>query len=548
MADSTMDDFTATARLQRLSTQLVRSGELNSLLHEILSAAADLSGTDKGNIQLYNPSTRSLRIVVHQGLGRRLVEHFADHGWAATCDAAAEKNARVIVEDVAQETAFQGTVELAIVLEDGIRAIQSTPLVTREGRLLGMLNNHYRVPGRPSDRVLGYIDVLARMAADLIERSQAEAALRDADRRKDEFLATLAHELRGPLAPLRNTLEILKRVRNGDPLVRQAHDTMERQLRQLTRLVDDLMDVSRITHNKIELRKEKLDLASIVHQAVEACQPLATSANLRVRVHAPAEPIYVRADPIRLAQVFGNLLNNACKYTPADGDVSVDIRREGGEVVVSISDTGVGIPPDQLDCVFELFTQIDLPFERTLGGLGIGLTLVKQLVEMHGGTVTAHSEGVQRGAEFIVRLPILEDRRVEARTVSSKQPTASAQRILIVDDNADTVDSLARLLTLSGNETQTAHDGVEAMQVADSFRPNIVLLDIGLPKFSGLDVCRRIREQPWGRAMVMVAMTGLSRDEDRQRSKDAGFNHHLVKPVEYDALLSVLAEHCSAGR
>jgi CheY-like chemotaxis protein len=249
----------------------------------------------------------------------------------------------------------------------------------------------------------------------------------------------------------------------------------------------------------------------------------------------------VHADPVRLAQVFSNILNNACKYTEAGGEVWVDVTQEGSAAVVKVRDTGVGIPPDQLDRVFDLFTQIDVPFERTQGGLGIGLTLVKRLVEMHGGSITVHSEGLHRGTEFVVLLPILEARRAEDRAVSTSAPTTS-HRILVVDDNADAAASLAKLLQMTGNETHTAHDGMEAVEAAERLRPDVVLLDIGLPKLSGLDVCRRIREQPWGREIMVVAVTGLGQEEDRRRSEEAGFDRHLVKPVDYPALLSILAE------
>jgi signal transduction histidine kinase len=365
--------------------------------------------------------------------------------------------------------------------------------------------------------------------------------LAQADQRKDEFLATLAHELRGPLAPLRNTLEIMSRTGNGGPAEQQARDTMQRQLGHLTRLVDDLLDVSRITHNKIELRNERIVLAPVIHQALEACQSLAAKADHRVRITVPPEPIYVHADPVRLAQVFSNLLNNACKYTEPGGEIWVDATQEGNDAVVKIRDTGVGIPPDQLERVFDLFTQIDVPFERTQGGLGIGLTLVKRLVEMHGGSITVHSEGLHHGTEFVVRLPILEARRAEDRAVASSPP-ATAHRILVVDDNADAAESLAKLLEMTGNETHTAHDGMEAVEAAERLRPDVVLLDISLPKLNGLDVCRRIREQPWGREMMMVAVTGLGQEEDRRRSQEAGFDRHLVKPLDYPELLSILAE------
>jgi signal transduction histidine kinase len=400
------DDLAATARLQDLSTRLLYPADLNALLQEILAAAAGLTGTDKGNIQILDPATGRLRLLVHQGLSPQFVEFFADDGWGVTCGAAAANKARVIIEDIERVPALRAAEAFTVLRRDDIRAVQSTPLISRDGRVLGVLNNHFRVPTRPSERQLRYIDLLARMAADLIERCQSEDALREADRRKDEFLAALGHELRGPLAPLRNTLEIMKRMGNGSPAEQQARETMQRQLTHLTRLVDDLVDVSRITHNKILLRVERVELAAVIHQALEAAQPLAAKADLRVRADVPVEPIYLQGDPVRLVQVFGNILNNACKYTGAGGEIRVDVTRDGNEAVVRIKDTGVGIPPDQLTHVFDLFTQIDVPFERTHGGLGIGLTIVKRLVEMHGGSIAVHSEGLQRGSEFIVRLPL----------------------------------------------------------------------------------------------------------------------------------------------
>jgi PAS domain S-box-containing protein len=398
----------------------------------------------------------------------------------------------------------------------------------------------------------GHVVGASKIARDITDRKHAEeriyrllAELKDADRRKDEFLAMLAHELRGPLAPLSNMLEIMKRAEGDSDLLQQARSTMERQLGQLLRLVDDLIDVSRITRNKIELRRERVELASIIHQSVEACRPLAECANHQVSVTLPPDPIYLHADPVRLAQVFTNILNNACKYTEPGGKIRLTAERQGSDVVVSIRDTGVGIPPDKLSSVFEMFTQIERTLERSQGGLGIGLTLVKRLVEMHDGTVTAQSEGPGRGSEFVVRLPVLIEKPEAVR--GGERPTAeptrtTACRILVVDDNTDAATSLAMLLKITGNQTETAYDGLEAVEAAAKFRPDVILLDIGLPKLNGYDACRRIREQPWGKNVVMVALTGWGQEEDRHKSKDAGFNGHLIKPVDYAALMKLLAE------
>jgi PAS domain S-box-containing protein len=395
----------------------------------------------------------------------------------------------------------------------------------------------------------------ATVSQDVTERRRLEESLRklaadlsEADRRKNEFLATLAHELRNPLAPLSHTLELLKRGGHDEGTVGRAVDTMERQLAQLVRLVDDLLDLNRITHNRIELRKGEVDLASVIHQAVQASRPLANAAEHDVRVFLSPEPIHVFADPVRLAQVFGNLLNNSCKYTEPGGTITVTTAREGSDAVVSVKDTGVGIPPEQLDSVFEMFRQVEGSLERSHGGLGIGLTLVKRLVEMHGGSVEARSLGVGRGSEFVVRLPLLREDQESAvpPPIAAPEPMRP-RRILVVDDNHDAATSLAMLLEMTGNETHTAHDGGEALEAVESLRPEVVLLDIGLPTLNGYEVCRRIRERPAGKEIVLIALTGWGQKEDRQKSHDAGFDGHLVKPVEYDALVRLLGSFGAAS-
>jgi PAS domain S-box-containing protein len=395
----------------------------------------------------------------------------------------------------------------------------------------------------------GHTVAFATVSQDVTERRQMEDNLRglaanlaEADRRKDEFLATLAHELRNPLAPLSNTLEILKRSANQDVAVRHGLDTMERQLEQLVRLVDDLLDLSRITHNRIELRKRHIELASVLRQAVLAAQPLADSAGHSIDVLLPADTVHLHADPVRLTQVFGNLLNNSCKYTPPDGKIRMTVTRDGEDVIVTVMDSGIGIPADKLEAIFEMFTQVDSSLEHSQGGLGIGLTLVKRIVEMHGGTVTAHSAGAGRGSSFEVRLPVLREPATTAAPAADQPQTSSGTyRILVVDDNQDSADSLAMLMELHGHDVSIAHDGQSALESAEQERPDVVLLDIGLPVLNGHDVCRRIRQQPWGQGMVLIALTGWGQDEDRRRSQEAGFDGHLVKPVDHRRLLALLA-------
>ena len=375
-------------------------------------------------------------------------------------------------------------------------------------------------------------DDLRRLAANLSE----------IDRRKNEFIATLAHELRNPLAPMSNMIEVLKRSDGDREMLVRARETIERQLGQMVRLVDDLLDVNRITHDRLELRKSEVELASVIQQAIEVARPLIDSAGHELRVTLPEQPVYLDADPARLAQVFGNLLNNSSRYTKPGGTISIAATQADGEVVVTVKDNGAGIPKDKLATIFDMFTQVDRTPERSQGGLGIGLTLVKRLVEMHGGSVEASSRGEDQGSEFVVRLPTLSKPQDQATTpVAADAELIATRRVLIVDDNRDSADSLAMLLEIAGNQTFMAHDGVEAMEAVEKYRPDVILLDIGLPKLSGHDVCRRVREKSWGKEIVVIALTGWGQDEDRRKSEEAGFNGHLVKPVNYDELLELLS-------
>jgi CheY-like chemotaxis protein/two-component sensor histidine kinase len=365
----------------------------------------------------------------------------------------------------------------------------------------------------------------------------------EADRRKDEFLATLAHELRNPLAPLRTSVQLLRRNDPSSLELRRATDVIDRQVEQLVRLVDDLLDVSRVTLDKLELRKQRVGLAVVVLAAVEASRPLIDQSGHCLTVVLPPEPVELDADLTRLAQVFLNLLNNASKYTEPGGQIRLTATHEGGEVVVSVQDTGIGIAPEMLPRVFEMFMQADRALNRPYSGLGIGLTLVKRLVQMHGGSIEARSEGLGKGSEFVVRLPAVIESSPGTRPANGDgaQPIpTSRQRILVVDDNRDAAETLAELLELAGNDLRTAHDGLEAVEVAGAFRPDVVLLDIGLPKLSGYEVAQKIREQPWGQDMVLVALTGWGEEEDRRRAREAGFDEHVIKPVEPDSLLRLL--------
>jgi len=411
-----------------------------------------------------------------------------------------------------------------------------TTRVTKDGRRLDISLTVSPVRD-DSGRVIG----ASKVARDVTERKLVDEALREADRRKDEFLATLAHELRNPLAPIRHSLEILLRS-EGDPrLFRHATDILGRQLSHMIRLVDDLLDVSRITRDKLQLRKTRVDLASVIKHAVEASRPMAERDQQTLEVSLPEQPIFIEADVVRLTQVFSNLFNNACQYTEPGGRIWLTAEREGGEVVVLVRDSGIGMPADQLDGIFEMFAQVDDESERPRRGLGIGLTLVRRLVQLHGGTVTARSEGRGLGSEFEVRLPISDSQPSFDAGAPARALDQAARLILVVDDNRDSAESISTLLQLSGHRTFVVHDGLSAVEAAEHLRPEVVLLDVGLPKLSGIDACRRIRTHAWGKGMVIVALTGWGQESDRRNTREAGFDAHLVKPVDYGDLLQLLA-------
>ena len=377
---------------------------------------------------------------------------------------------------------------------------------------------------------------------DISKRKRAEVAQQEADRRKDEFIATLSHELRNPLAPIRNVINLLERKASLDPDVLWARDIISHQIDHFTRLIDDLLDVSRITRDKLELHRERVELVDIVNAAVEISRPLIERYGHQLAITLPPGKIYLNADLTRLSQVLMNLLNNAAKYTLQGGRISLCAERKGASVVVRVADNGIGIAADHLSKLFDMFYQADRSYEQSQGGLGIGLTLVKRLVEMHGGAVEAHSAGLNQGSEFTVRLPIMIDKPARLVESGDGQPAlTTACRILVVDDYRNSAETLAKLLASDGNEVQVAHDGLEAIAVAENFRPGIALLDLGMPKLNGYETARKMREHPWGKDIVLIAVTGWGQEDSRRRSEEAGFDAHLLKPVAYPELLKLLA-------
>ncbi|HEX2254672.1 MAG TPA: PAS domain S-box protein [Thermoanaerobaculia bacterium] len=439
--------------------------------------------------------------------------------------------------------AVQDQEALGILRRLGLRSYIGVPLVVR-GTARGVLTFIAAESGHTYDEAdLSVAQELAHRAAIAIENAELYEELRQADRRKDEFLATLAHELRNPLAPIRNGLQVMRLIGPETPALVDARAMMERQVTQLVRLVDDLLDVSRITRNRLELRKELVPLDDVVQNAIETSRPFVEQSGHTLSVTLPARPIYLDADPVRLAQVLSNLLNNSAKYSEPGGRIALTAEVEAANAVIRVRDDGIGIPADALPHIFEMFSQVDRGMSHAQGGLGIGLTLVRRLVEMHGGTVEAASEGTGRGSEFTVTLPIPAHSEGDEseRNAGPTPPEGPARRILVVDDNRDAAETLGMMLSLMGHDVRTAFDGPEALDVAEELRPDIVLLDIGLPMMNGYEVCRRMRRQAWSSETMIVALTGWGQEEDRRRSHEAGFDHHVVKPVETSELVSLLA-------
>ncbi len=390
----------------------------------------------------------------------------------------------------------------------------------------------------------GEIVGASKIARDITEQKRVQGELRDADRKKNEFLALLAHELRNPLGPIRHAVKILRaRTPRPDELA-WATNIIDRQAEHMTRLVEDLLDVARITRGTIELRKERIDIATILKSAVESSSTLIGKSRHQLRVTPPSEPLYVEGDATRLTQIVSNLMDNAAKYTDPGGRIWLSAEREADEAVIRVRDSGIGIPADVLPTIFDMFTQAAMTLERTQGGLGVGLAIVDRLVKLHGGSVSAASGGPGMGSEFTIRLPVADKTRGSAAAPAPapafSMPLARC-RILVVDDNVDSVDSLAMLLRMMGHEVALAHDGPEALQIAREFRPGVGILDIGLPKMNGYDLAKRIRQEAWGKDMVLVALTGWGQQEHRHRSAASGFNHHLTKPVDLEALQEILA-------
>ncbi len=536
-----------TTLLRDLAARSIGSGDPSMLFDEILAAAIEITEADAGTIQLLDKVSGTLTFLASRGFEPGVSARFArvDSASGSPCGVALARGERVFVlfDDPA---ASDPDGALKIHLDAGMRCGQSTPLLSRDGQPLGMFSTHWRKRHELSERELRFLDLLGRQAADLIERTQVLEALKDSDRRKDEFLAMLAHELRNPLAPIRNGIALMKRAREEPALIDEIHPMMERQIGHAVRLIDDLLDVSRISTGKIELQRMPVSLSSLVESAVEANRAAIAASGIDFQFELDDPDRLLDVDPTRLPQVISNVLHNAIKFTPRGGKITLrsDFVSAGEavapELELRITDTGVGIDHNLLPTIFGLFTQVHSDSAVRHGGLGIGLALARSLVELHGGSISADSAGCGRGSEFVIRVPAPAISPLKAGDTAATTNNLAGIRVLVVDDNQDAADSIGLLIGDFGAEVRVAYDGAGAIAAVKDFDPALVLLDIGLPDLNGYEACQQIRRTKGG-AVSIVAVTGWGKEEDRRRALDAGFDAHLTKPVDPDRLAALAA-------
>jgi PAS domain S-box-containing protein len=539
-------DETDLRRLHEMSLRLSATRDLGFILEETLRTAAAIEETDLGLLSLYDPETNDLTVAASIGLD----EDFFRSGSFKTIQAAYRlsfaQRRRVVIEDCETDPASDPLFDA--LRAGGIRSVHNTPLVTRSGEIVGILSTHFRKPYQPTERVKRLVDLCAYQAVEFIENARLYDQLRLADRRKDEFLATLAHELRNPLGTVRNSLYLLRLSDDLSPSVEHVRQIMDRQVNYMVSLVDDLLEVSRIARGKIELRLEPTDVSAILASAVETSRPFIDSSDHELTIQISPTTMTINADSMRLVQVIVNLLNNAARYTDPGGHIWLTAQRLGGEAVLSVRDTGMGIPPQMLGKVFEMYVQAGEP-ESTVRGLGVGLALAKRLVELHGGRIEAKSEGPGLGSEFIVSLPLAP--RVDFPLTQVAPSAGEAQlpkrRILIVDDTQAAIYVLGKLLTKLGQQVHAAQDGAAALEYAVQQRPDLVITDISMPEMNGYELAKWLRQEAGLSGLCLVALTGYEDEAHRRQMAEAGFDRQLVKPVSLEALrelLSTLPLHC----
>lgn len=539
--------------LHSVSAALIDEGVVGDFYQKLVDAAALLMRSDFATIQRLDPERNALEIIAHHGFND---EALAFWEWVpalrpTSCGIALHRKERFIVPDFEAWDYAAGSDDLAAFRAGGVRAAQSTPLLSRSGKLIGMISTHWKRPHLPSERDLRLLDIIARQAADLIDRNSAAEALREqaerlieADRRKDEFLAMLAHELRNPLAPISAAADLMAMGQITEDRIKKTSAIISRQVRHMAGLVDDLLDVSRVTRGLVTLDKSELDARQIVSDAVEQVRPLMESRRHHFAVHLPPETAHVLGDHKRLVQVLTNLLNNAAKYTPEGGNIVLRMEVRDNNVVLGVVDNGIGMSAEMTKQAFELFTQAERTSDRTQGGLGLGLALVKSLCMLHGGSVDAYSGGSGHGSEFTVTLPrVLRASQQDTQIADDGNAALSkGKRLLVVDDNVDAATMLAMFLEASGHEVMVEHDARRALERMQIEKPNVCLVDIGLPGMDGNELARKLRLLPDMTNLVLIAVTGYGHEKDRLAAAAAGFDYYLVKPVDTSALIEVLGQ------
>jgi PAS domain S-box-containing protein len=537
----------ALSKLNECTARLWSCHTLQEGFEEILKTVVELLGADQGHMQLLDDKDGVLRIAAQLGFGPDFLRAFREVTLAdnSAPGRALRWRARIVIEDIEADSPYESLRPMARAA--GYRAVVSTPLIGPDGILVGMLSTYFKAAHRPTAPELGILDLFVRHACDFIRRCTMEQALRlreeslrEGDRRKDEFLALLAHELRNPLAPVRYALSAMRKPGLTNEQRARANEVIERQVIHMTHLLDDLLDVSRITRGSVELKKGCTELAPVIASAIDAARPVIDGKQHTLTLDLPAQPVYLEADGVRLTQVFANLLINAAKYTDPQGSIRVQALCAGDELVVSIADDGIGIAPEMLPRLFTLFTQAHSASERSEGGLGVGLALVRGLVTLHGGRVEARSAGLTQGSEFVVHLPLGTPLPAPVVRIAAKARSNGGLEVMIIDDNQDVADSCATLLALSGHRVRTAYAANQGLELAQDLPPDVMLLDIGLPDMSGYDLAARIRATAWGRETILVAVTGWGQESDRERAFSSGFDYHLTKPISTDALETLL--------
>jgi signal transduction histidine kinase/PleD family two-component response regulator len=547
-------DFRDTQLLRDLAARLVAEGDTQVLFDEVLRVAMTITEADGGTIQLLDVD--ELTFAATRGLDSALAAHFVrvDARSQSSCGQALARGTRTWVDfDVPPEKDPDGS--LRLLFSYGLRCAQSTPLVSRSGRMLGMFSTHWRTHRTLSLREQRFLDLLARQAADLIERMQSEQALRASElelregaKRKDQFLAVLAHELRNPLAAISAAAQLLLNSRSKPERAAFARDGLQRQVQHMGRLLDDLLDISRLTHGRVQLRMDCVNLPTIVTSAIEMVRPQLEAKQHRLDVQLAEGAVFVHGDAVRLTQVIVNLLHNAAKYTPPGGALRVTLWAEDAMVMIAVRDNGIGIPNAVLPRIFEMFSE-ESARHGSGGGLGIGLALVKGLVELHGGRVEATSGGGGQGSQFTIVLPLLIQSANEQPQATGRAGTVvtvptKPTRILVADDNAESAVGWSARLEAQGHVVRTAFDGRTALEEAERFQPEVLLLDIGMPHMNGYEVAQKVRATTWGKRAVLVAIIGWGQAHDQDQAHEAGFDHHLAKPASIDDVEAILRNAC----